>query len=177
VWNIISNETATRNKKNLAPSEFKLGKETIPLTQAAQVFDDYFLNTRDGLINLQPDFYPAIVLLEKALPDRFPKMINIPITDAEVKGTISSMKNKTSSGYDGITSTILKLSADYISKPLTVSFNKSLTICIHPDRLKYTEVQPHFKKGQKSQISNYRPISLLSGFSKIFELLIFCRLK
>jgi hypothetical protein len=82
---------------------------------------------------LQPDFYPAIVLLKKAYPDIFPKIINIPVTDAEVKHTISSMKNKKSSGYDGITNTILKLGADYISKPLTIIFNNSLTTVIYRD--------------------------------------------
>jgi hypothetical protein len=69
----------------------------------------------------------------ESFPDGFPEIINIPITDAEVKCTIFSMKNKKSSGYDGITSKILKLSANYISKPLTIIFNKSLAIGIYPD--------------------------------------------
>jgi hypothetical protein len=51
----------------------------------------------------------------EAFPDGFPEIINSPITDAEVKCTIFSVKNKKSSGYDGITSKILKLNADYIS--------------------------------------------------------------
>jgi len=38
-------------------------------------------------------------------------------------------------------------------------------------------LKPCFKKGDKSQVSNYTPISLLTGFSKIFEFLIFRRLK
>jgi hypothetical protein len=88
---------------------------------------------------------------------------------AGVKHAISSMKNKKSSGYDGITSTILKWSADNISKPLTIIFNKSLTVSVYPDWLKYAEVQPHFKKGKKPQISNYRPILLLTGFSKFLN--------
>jgi hypothetical protein len=46
-----------------------------------------------------------------------------------------------------------------------------------PGASKYAIILPCFKKGEKSQISNYRPISLLTGFSKIFELLIFQRLK
>jgi hypothetical protein len=61
------------------------------------------------------------------------------------------MKNKKLSGYDSITSTILKLSADYIRKPLTIIFNKSLAMGIYPDQIKYAEVQSHFKKGQRSQ--------------------------
>ena len=36
---------------------------------------------------------------------------------------------------------------------------------------------PCFKKGDTSEISNYRPISLLTGFSKLFEILVFNRLK
>jgi len=48
---------------------------------------------------------------------------------------------------------------------------------ICPDLLKYSVRKPCFKECDKSQISNYRPFSLLTGFSKIFELLIFHRLK
>jgi len=47
---------------------------------------------------------------------------------------------------------------------------------VFPDRLKYAIVKPVFKKGNKQEISNYRPISLLTSFSKIFEKLIYARL-
>jgi hypothetical protein len=42
--------------------------------------------------------------------------------------------------------------------------------------LKYSVVKPLFKKGDKKDIKNYRPISLLTYFSKIFEKVIFIRL-
>jgi hypothetical protein len=116
-WSIISNEIATKIEENFTPLELKLGNKTVPLTKAAEVFNDYFLNTVHGVINSQLNFDPAIGLLMEAFPDGFPEIINIPITDVEVKCTMFSMKNKNSSGYDGITNKILNLSADYISKP------------------------------------------------------------
>ena len=45
-----------------------------------------------------------------------------------------------------------------------------------PSRLKFSEVKPVFKKGDKSDTSNYRPISLLTSFSKIFEKVFYNRL-
>jgi hypothetical protein len=39
----------------------------------------------------------------------------------------------------------------------------------HHERLKYSKVKPLYRKGEKSCISNFRPISLLTAFSKIFE--------
>jgi len=45
-----------------------------------------------------------------------------------------------------------------------------------PDRLKYSEIKPICKKGDKTQITNYRPISLLPVFSKIFEKVLYKRL-
>jgi hypothetical protein len=47
---------------------------------------------------------------------------------------------------------------------------------IFPSRLKFSEVRPIFKKGNKNEVSNYRPISLLTSFSKIFEKVIYDRL-
>jgi hypothetical protein len=44
---------------------------------------------------------------------------------------------------------------------------------VFPSRLKYSQINPIFKKGDKSAMSNYRPISLLTSFSKVFEKVIY----
>jgi fructose-1,6-bisphosphatase/inositol monophosphatase family enzyme len=51
-----------------------------------------------------------------------------------------------------------------------------LSTGIFPARLKYSHIKPIFKKGIKTEISNYRPISLLTSFSKVFEKVIYKRL-
>ena len=63
-----------------------------------------------------------------------------------------------------------------ISFPLSYIYNYSLNTGIFPDRLKIAVVKPLHKKGDKSNISNYRPISLLPTFSKIFEKAMYSRL-
>jgi hypothetical protein len=47
---------------------------------------------------------------------------------------------------------------------------------VYFQRLKYSEIKPLYKKGDKKSISNYRPISLLTSFSKIVEKVMFNRL-
>ena len=69
-------------------------------------------------------------------------------TTHEIDKIIKSLKNKTSHGYDEISDKILKASAPFIP-PLTYIINKVLSPGIFPDRLKYSEVQPLFKKGKK----------------------------
>jgi len=56
-----------------------------------------------------------------------------------------------------------------MSSPLTHICNKSLSSGIFPDHLKYAVVKPLFKKGDKSNTSNYRPISILISPSKVLE--------
>ena len=86
------------------------------------------------------------------------------------------MKPKNSHGYDEISLKIMKSSAPYILSPLTYLCNKILLTGIFPDRLKFSEVKPLYKKGDKTEISNYRPISLLPTFSKIIEKIIYRRI-
>jgi hypothetical protein len=47
---------------------------------------------------------------------------------------------------------------------------------IFPDRLKFSEVKPQFKKGASTEFSNHRPISVLTSFSRIIEKIIYVRL-
>jgi len=86
------------------------------------------------------------------------------------------MKLKDSHGYDEISTKILKMSAPYILSPLTYISNKILSTGIFPDRLKFSEVKPLYKKANTSDFSDYRPISLLPSFSKIIEKIMYKRL-
>jgi hypothetical protein len=80
-------------------------------------------------------------------------------------------------GYDEIPLKILKSNLYYTSSPLTYIINRLLATGIFPNRLKYSEIIPIYKKkGDKDLISNYRPISILTSFSKIFEKVICTRL-
>jgi hypothetical protein len=65
----------------------------------------------------------------------------------------------------------------YKHEALAYMYTKSLTSGICLDLLKYAFIKPCFKESDKSQISNYKPFSLLTDFCKIFELLIFHRVK
>jgi hypothetical protein len=87
----------------------------------------------------------------------------------EIEKIIHSLKCKDSYGYDEISTRILKISAPYILSPLTYIFNKTLSSGIFPDRLKFSEVKPLFQKGSTIEFCNYRPISLLTSFSKVLE--------
>ena len=71
---------------------------------------------------------------------------------------------KNSHGHDGISTKILKLSLLYSSSPLTYKCNKMLATGIFPTRLKFSEIKPLFKKRDETNLSNYRPISLLTYF-------------
>ena len=63
-----------------------------------------------------------------------------------------------------------------ISEPLAIIINKSIENGIFPDALKIAKIIPIFKSKENNQLNNYRPISLLSSISKIFEKILYKRL-
>jgi hypothetical protein len=78
--------------------------------------------------------------------------------------------------YDGISTKLLKICASYICSPLTHICNKSISSGFFPERLKYSTIKPLYKKGDKTNPSNYRPVSLLTYFSKVLEKALYIRL-
>ena len=85
---------------------------------------------------------------------------------------IKNTKISTSKGHDGISSELLKLITNDISKCITVIINQLLTSGIFPNSLKIAKVTPIFKKGNNNVITNYRPISVFPVISKLFETVI-----
>ena len=82
-----------------------------------------------------------------------------------------ALKN-TASGYDCIVGSIMKQCVDNYITPLTHIINLSIAQGYFPDEWKVAKVIPIFKDGDPQDIQNYRPISVLPFFSKIFEKII-----
>lgn len=90
----------------------------------------------------------------------------------EIFETIMTLENKKAPGYDGITNELMRYIGNDICHPMVYIINKCFATGIFPKCLKVSIIQPIFKSGDENEISNYRPISLLSGVSKIIEKLI-----
>ena len=79
------------------------------------------------------------------------------------------MQPKTSCGYDGISSRLLKLVKPVVIKSFALITNQILATCIFLYKLKIAKVIPIVKKGDNTQVGNYRPITLLPVMSKVVE--------
>ena len=70
----------------------------------------------------------------------------------------------------------MKLALPYIENSLAFLFNTSIETSQFPDSRKVARITPIFKEGDKTEKSNYRPISVLPVISKLFEKLVFNQL-
>jgi len=94
------------------------------------------------------------------------------VTRSEIINIVHAFRNSKSPGPDNIGPKLLKLTLDDLIEPLVYICNLSFGTGCVPDSLKIAKVIPIFKKGDNSNPSNYRPISLLSIFHKLLEKLM-----
>jgi Notch-like protein len=117
-----------------------------------------------------------IQFINHAFDNPFPNMENKCSTIKETEQIINSLKTKNSFGYDGISTKMLKLSAPFLSSPINYICNRMLSQGVFPDRLKYATVIPLHKEGDRRNMLKYRPVSLLTSFSKMFETVTLTRI-
>jgi len=101
----------------------------------------------------------------------------MPITHNEILTIINSFDSSKISGAHNIPAKFIKLSANVIAPILCYLYNYSFTSGVFPDILKLAYVIPVHKSGPKEICNNYRRISLLSPFAKIFEKRLYNQLK
>ena len=82
------------------------------------------------------------------------------------------LDNSKAPGYDNISINSIKNCAEILYVPLTYIFNTSIRKSVFPDLMKLAKVCPIDKGGEEQSVTNYKPISLLPMFAKVFEKII-----
>lgn len=126
----------------------------------SHTFNSFFSSvfTRDN--GVLPDFTDESVR---------PPFDDIKIDEQGVFNLLLNINTKKSTGPDGIPNEFLKRYAEWVSKFLTIIFQASINQCSFPRAWKRAKIIPIHKSGSKSEVTNYRPISLISTCSKLLE--------
>ena len=150
------------------------GKLCTDLNRLANYFNDYFSSIGEKLVN------------KLATPQKqFSEFLGSPICNSmflnptsvtEIRKIISKMQPKNSTGIDEILVSIVKSNSDYILFDICHIFNLFLFQGQFITDFKKAKVIHVHKKGQKTNVDNYRPISLLPVLSKILEKIVYNRL-
>jgi len=143
------------NDKNLMANEFNkfftsIGQEISDSVKETVVSPEDYLTTDDNV--------PQLEFCE--------------ITPTYFCDIVKNLQAKNSMDIDGVSTNLLKKICIEISAPLAHIFNKSVQSGCFPSKLKISRVVPIFKSGDPSNMTNYRPISLLSALSKVLEKII-----
>ena len=110
------------------------------------------------------------------MPAPNPNAIFLRPTDYnEVKTTIMNLKKKCP-GWDDVDALVVKETVALYIEPLTKIINLSLTEGIFPNELKTAKITPIYKSEDVTLVANYRPVSVLSVFSKILERIMYTRI-
>ena len=178
-WQMI-NGLLNRNKKgnsHISKLVDPDGNTATKSEEIAENFNKYFCNIAS---NLKQNFNcpdgSESSNYNEFLKNPVSNSIHLNDADAsEVYNIIKSFKNKAT--RDTKISALKIANESYVfTNSLAGVINKSLQQGIFPNQLKIAKVTPIYKEGSKSDVSNYRPISLLSSLSKIYEKLMHFRI-
>jgi hypothetical protein len=176
-WQLI-NELLNKKRSNLNNNKIthitSNGISTSNPTDIANTFIDYFTSIGSSLSNQVPT-WPSTFHQFLSSPIRH-SAVFLPTDQQEIYNIINNLDNSMTCGDDNIPISVIKRVALYISNPLSLLLNHSFNHGLFPSLLKIAKITPLFKSGSKYDVSNYRPIYLLNGFSKIYERAIYNRI-
>lgn len=97
------------------------------------------------------------------------------VDEQDITKAVKKLKNKMTAGVDNVPSFFIKDCCGALTAPLLRIFNKIIETRTFPDLWKVSKVVPVLKKGDSTNVANYRPISILCNFVKIFEMIIYSK--
>jgi len=180
-WVIINKESGRNKKRSEIQALNVEGRKITDQQTIAENFNEYFVaitenvqrQSKNNIINDDNHSMDSYThFMEQAFTKPYPRMECKCTTTKEIEQIIKFLETKNSYGYDEISTMILKISGPFISSPLNYICNKILFWGVFGDSLKYAVIKPLHKNGDRCEVSNYRPLSVLTSFSKISEMVI-----
>ena len=166
-WRVLKAELKLTERKETIESIRVQDKTVTTKEEISKAFKNHFETCALKLADEIPNGGECEPLFEQQATWGF-KPINL----TELIKLIDSLKPKNSSGFDLLSNRMLKKEKLKISLKIIDLINETIACGIFPDVLKIAKVIPLFKKGDPTNPSNYRPISLLPVLSKVFEKVI-----
>jgi hypothetical protein len=176
MWQIINKETA---KTSLDKQDIKIIRNSEEITNTenvAQLFNSYFCTITDELLQKNGNKMLNSENHNLKRKESTKTMFVFPVTESELEKVAKGLKNKLSAGIDEIPDYVVKTVHKTAKETFTNIYNASLESGILPDQLKIAKVVPLYKKVDKRDIQNCRPIALLSVFPKLLEKLVYNRI-
>lgn len=174
-WKILNVLLNKRHNPGIIKEIIHDGSSYITPIDIVNKLNEYFVNIGKNILsNIKTNTCYTTFLNKMKSPS-----MSFALWDAskeEILNIILHLKPKQSRGHDDLSMKMLISLGDVLAAPLCDIFNCMLRLASFPDALKTAKVIALFKAGDKTDISNYRPISLLPSISKIFERLIHKRL-
>ena len=187
-WNAIGPfmSTKTKSQRNII-----LKEEDSVITDTSdlcEIFINFFSTAANSIgcpdeIDMSKDrFFTNIIEKHKnhksifSIKEHF-KSMNMtfdfnPVTPAYVKSILNKINPNKSTGYDDIPPKVVKMCSEELSCTWAELINNAFKCKIFPDDLKKAEISPIYKKKDDMMKDNYRPVSILSVFSKVYETII-----
>ena len=168
-WLTIKDIMNRSRKDKQIPEKFDInGNLTSNPIEIADSFNAYF-NTIGANLARNIDSSNN-TCFENFMPNPVPNdFVFHDISQEQIVKLIENLPHKNSRGIDELSNKFVKKIKNVIAYPLTKLINQSIQTGIFPDNLKIAKIIPVHKKDSKTNIENYRPISLLPVISKIFE--------
>ena len=172
----MNNAIGQNKKKKLTyPLVDGNGENITSTEEVANKFCKYFTNIGPNLADKIAPASKSFRDFINTVPPDLLSSFNY-VTVEELKSIAKGFKDGKAPGADNIPISIVKKTLDLISDPLLSIINLSLSSGVFPDRLKISKIIPIFKSDNASLAQNYRPISILPAFSKIFERAVYNRI-
>lgn len=154
----------------------KKGESSLP---GSMKLNGTVANSGSEIANLFANHFSSIYTVStNCIPVPYQPNSNIPqfsklkIFEADVLKKLKKIDPQKGAGPDSLPPIFVKRCGPGLAFPLTLIFNRSLEEGIFPEEWKKARIVPVHKKGDRMDIKNYRPISILSCFSKLFESLV-----
>ena len=164
-WRLIK-ATLGQNKIQNIPTLIANGITHTDDTSKATLLNEFFVSqTSQALADFGGDD------MSRNAPGT--ELNSLSIKNENILKILKSLDENKACGIDGICNKILKHCAESLVQPISILANTSLESGCFPSAWKKANVVPVYKKNDKSEVTNYRPISLLSCPSKVVERLVF----